>query len=239
MPSLCTNFQESSAYVNNWLTQQPAVKEESLTDWLLFDVSARIPNVHYHAFTRHQEARNTGADWEWWFVFRNCAVCFRVQAKKVVDSDNYGGIARTNAHGLQIDMLLSDAHAANAILVYAFYSDDTRPIMCNNVSSPVKDGVFVAGGQKIYDSFIAGSRQNVGAADLLRISNPFSCFACCPLLHKDRRGMRCFLEMYYPAETMSYGENNDDLVGFHSQVPPLCNSTSRIFSRGITRLVGE
>jgi len=51
------------------MRKQPEVKEESLTDWLLFDVSQKISRITYKSFPRHEEARRTGADWEWWFLF--------------------------------------------------------------------------------------------------------------------------------------------------------------------------
>ncbi len=69
MDEICKQLHQSSGFVRKWIAKQPAVKEESLTDWLLFDVSTRLPNVLYHAFTRHEEARHTGADWEWWLLF--------------------------------------------------------------------------------------------------------------------------------------------------------------------------
>lgn len=225
MKGICSQFRESSAYVKNWLTRQPGVKEESLTDWLLFDISTRLSNVHYRAFTKHEEARDTGADWEWWFVFRSGAVRFRVQAKKTVASDNYRGIARTNAYGLQIDMLLSDAQKAKAIPLYVFYSNNTDSTMCNGApSGHYKDGIFVAGGQYVYDTFVGGPRQNVATTDLLHISNPFSCFACCPLLHKGHDGIRRFLELYYSAEIASHQENANEVFGFHRQVPSYVTS---------------
>jgi len=51
-----------------WRREQPNVGEESLTDYLLWQVSRHLECVKYVKFTRHQEARFTGADWEWWFV---------------------------------------------------------------------------------------------------------------------------------------------------------------------------
>ena len=44
-----------------WLQKQPNVKEESLTDWILYTTSQRIDKFYYKAFTRNEEAYN-GAD---------------------------------------------------------------------------------------------------------------------------------------------------------------------------------
>src|SRR5688572_28073418 len=90
----CTESRSIGQELGNWVRRQPAIGEESATDWLLYQMSERIPRVAYRKFTRHQEARSTGADWEWWLILHGGAVAMRVQAKKlVVNSDNYSGIA--------------------------------------------------------------------------------------------------------------------------------------------------
>ena len=58
-------FHDASEYCYNWLKKQPFVKEESLTDWILYNVSEHNSNVYYKAFTRNEESKN-GVDWEWW-----------------------------------------------------------------------------------------------------------------------------------------------------------------------------
>lgn len=60
-------FHDCSQYIKQWILKQPHVKEESLTDWLLFDVSLRNPAIYYQAFSRNEEAVN-GSDWEWWVL---------------------------------------------------------------------------------------------------------------------------------------------------------------------------
>jgi hypothetical protein len=47
MLALCGVLGDTSSYVHDWLTEQPAAKEESLTDWLLFDISKKSPVVRY------------------------------------------------------------------------------------------------------------------------------------------------------------------------------------------------
>ncbi len=56
-----------SEYVYNWISRQNHVKEESLTDWLLYEISQRCNCIYYQAFSRHEEAQN-GSDWEWWIL---------------------------------------------------------------------------------------------------------------------------------------------------------------------------
>ena len=57
MNDLCAILNDAAAYVHYWLEKQPAVKEESLTDWLLFEISERSNLVKYRAYTRHQEGQ--------------------------------------------------------------------------------------------------------------------------------------------------------------------------------------
>ncbi len=79
-------FHSLSKEVYNWLSNQPNVKEESITDWLLYSSSKRCPKIIYKAFTRNEESNN-GADWECWIIRGNNhyfkAYRFLVQAKKI------------------------------------------------------------------------------------------------------------------------------------------------------------
>lgn len=224
MNNICKELRKSSSYVRQWLTNQPVVKEESLTDWLLYDVSKNVPSVLYHAFTRHQEARETGADWEWWILFKKHFVRLRVQAKKVSTSkDNYPELARTNRHGLQIDMLLDGAQKANAIALYALYSAHDAKTLCNQHHTQYDDGVFFAGATRLNADFISGARQRITADDLLSRSVPFTCFACCPLVHGHDGSMTEFFENYYASEL---GTDNGRNVrrGIHFELPGYISS---------------
>ena len=172
---------KSSQYIRHWIHRQPYVKEESLTDWLLFDMSENIHGIYYKSFSRHEEARRTGADWEWWFLFPDFCFAMRVQAKKLHPTDdNYPSIAHTNIYGLQIEKLLSDAARGNFMPFYAFYTDQWADVMCPNKRN--NEGVFIAGGQKIYDTFMSDPMVQVMASDALRHTLALSCFVCCPFV---------------------------------------------------------
>lgn len=79
MHSECRVFISASLCLSEWITAQPFVKEESLTDWLLYRLSKNLPSLKYKEFNRHEEAR-TGADWEWWLIGNSESLCLRVQA---------------------------------------------------------------------------------------------------------------------------------------------------------------
>ena len=121
-------FHDSSREIYGWINKQPNVKEESLTDWLLYYTSEHCSNLYYQEFTRHKEANN-GADWEWWILTPRYdgeynAYRFLVQAKKLLSNgrDNYSLLSYGNKNGYQIDMLMEAAKHKNAFPLYLYYS---------------------------------------------------------------------------------------------------------------------
>ena len=112
-----------------WQKKQPHVKEESLTDWLLYAVSRKTNRVVYHAFTRNEEAQG-GADWEWWLLTDgqaglrgSTAYRFLVQAKKLpLGKDAFPQLSYGNRNGMQIDLLLASARTRHALPLYLYYS---------------------------------------------------------------------------------------------------------------------
>src|SRR4051794_15384852 len=110
---ICRSIIQASTYVADWIGRQPEVKEESITDWsldwLAYQTNYRLA---YRLFTRHEEARTTGADFEWWILGNERAFKARVQAKRLrADTDNYPGLAHANDYGLQIVRLIENARA--------------------------------------------------------------------------------------------------------------------------------
>lgn len=115
-------FHDASKYIYDWLKSQPFVKEESITDWLLFFVSTHSDKIIYKAFSRNEEAFN-GSDWEWWVLTPTYAFRFLIQAKKLKgNADNYPNLSYSNRNGMQIDLLINSAFEKRALPLYAFYS---------------------------------------------------------------------------------------------------------------------
>lgn len=136
-------FHACSQYVYDWIARQNHVKEESLTDWILYEISQRCNFVYYQAFSRHEEAQN-GSDWEWWILTTDYsrrnnfnAYRFLVQAKKLLSDgrDNYPLISYGNKYGTQVDLLLESAQVRHALPMYMFYSTGEVDILeqINNV----------------------------------------------------------------------------------------------------------
>lgn len=221
---------DTSLAVRRWIQRQPAVKEESLTDWLLYTISEAIPTVTYKAFTRTEEARTTGADWEWWLVYPNYSFKMRIQAKKLFPKkDNYSGIVHTNQHGLQIDRLLADATQRNYAAFYAFYTAETGKVLCGNGIND--EGVFIAGARNVYNSFIGGGKKQVQGQDALALSIALSCLFGCPLVAGDApEGPIAFFQRYYADEIRRDSNASIDelspqnILGFHSKIPNYLSS---------------
>ena len=237
-----------SRYVRIWVQRQPDVKEESLTDWLLFDLSQQIPRITYRTFSRHKEARKTGADWEWWFLFQTFAFKMRVQAKKLFPyKDHYKGIAYKNRYGRQIERLLDDAKLENFMPFYAFYTAETADVMCQVHRNA--EGVFIAGGNSIYDEVISVPRRPISSQDLLKHSLAISCFFCPVMVagnvqvtHSGLRdsgdGLLRFIERYYASERTKQPEDGEEneiaIPGVHRQIPPYVESFVKAGNKDVT-----
>ena len=226
----CEQVREVSQRLATWIRKQSAIGEESATDWLLYELSDRLPFMLYKKFTRHQESRESGADWDWWFVLRKGAIGFRVQAKKVVTgADHYQGLAHTSRTGLQMELLLESSRTANLLAFYALYSGGSSGsnTMCGGMSGSffTDEGVFLAAAPTLYERFIGGGRSRVEANALLGCSNPLSCLFCCPMVREGMiggpDGFYRYLENYYPGVFPGDNPNdNDRRPGFHDEPPP-------------------
>lgn len=185
-------FHEASKYVVEWLKAQPNVGEESITDWLLYDLSKNVPSLTYKKFTRHDEAKRTGADWEWWFIDKDkAALSLRVQAKKLLSGknsgkNNYKNLAHKNKHGLQIEKLLEDSKRSNSLPFYSLYyaPSGSQEVLCKEApNSQEEHGVFLADADNIYNILFNKKTTKVEATKLVEHSNPLCCIAGCCIRH--------------------------------------------------------
>lgn len=206
---ICKEFVRVSEYVHDWCNMQKSVGEESITDWILFELSKSVPQIKYIKFTKHQEARETGADWEWWFVDKEHFIRLRIQAKRIKDDieDLYPKLLYSaKNHGLQIDKLINDAIDKKAIPFYAWYYDrNSESVMCRDKSlHGNKCGIFIASATKMYDKYVSPAKRNVQASDLLQYTNPMPCIVCCPLSRNKVENVFEYLTKYYQIEEKDF-----------------------------------
>ncbi|MDR0911591.1 MAG: hypothetical protein LBM96_03190 [Methanobrevibacter sp.] len=174
MSENCENICEISNYIYNWLINYKNLKEESVTDYLLYEISNKIHNVRYKHISRHEEARYFGSDWQWWIVFDNhCAFAMNIQAKKIdLDKDNYHKLVYSNKYGLQIEKLLNYSKENNLFPCYAFYSSFSKQILNNTCFG---EGVYISNAEEVYEFLFKneslfdenGKRQKVYAEDII------------------------------------------------------------------------
>lgn len=179
-------FHNISKECYEWLNKQPNVKEESLTDWLLYQASIRDKRVFYKAFTRNEESYN-GADWEWWILTKGhyglSAYRLLIQAKKLKRyHNNYGAITYGNKNGMQIDLLISSAVNRQALPLYAYYTSSQPDIneQLNNFSfidqniirwcEACINGVYLSPALSIRKNFIEQPTRKVSEEELINNS---------------------------------------------------------------------
>lgn len=173
----CTAFNDEGEYIAKWMAAQREVKEESLTDSYLYRLSVAIPSIRYRSFTRWQESRRTGADWEWWLIWRQGAIRLRVQAKKLRDNRNIrGDLARASASGGQLAMLVADSISTGSLPVYVFFSSAVSTTLRCGIPGAT-GGVFIAPAYGIKRLVDAGNA--IRPKDVLAMSRKAACLACC------------------------------------------------------------
>lgn len=200
----CKIVTDCSKEIYDWQTFQPEVGEESITDWLLYKSSVQSTRIHYQLFNKIQEARTTGADFEFWILTKTINFKARIQAKRLrKGKDHYSAIHYSNKHGLQIDKLIKDSSKNSARPFYAFYNNEDSTTSCKNNSKG--QGVYISCANKLNKDIINQPRQRIDTNFLISRSIPFSCWFCCPLCKLNRNNSIVqFLKEYYNFEGLEF-----------------------------------
>ena len=173
------------------------LSEETVTETVLLDGCTALPrHVSATAYSRQDESRRTGADWEWWFGDGVGSMWFgvRVQAKKL-KADRAGGWTfdlaytpkseRAKSRPIrQVDRLLSSAAAAGLPAVYVLYNGPGL----GSLSFPWPCCHFPPSGDLLGVGVVAATTaqsladaKTLDAATVLSHARPWSCLALCPL----------------------------------------------------------
>lgn len=223
---ICKISRDANDYVDGWITRQPEIKEESITEWLLdyFDQHSNL--LKYYQFNRHEEGTYSGADWDWWILLNNGCFKLRIQAKKVkAGTNHYNAITHSNKNGYQIDLLLNSSSRYNFYPLYALYGKQEGVERCKKPPKPIS--LHICSAQEIYDLIFGSARQRIESSDLLGLTIPLECLFCCPLVRDmDEVGPRRLFEHYFKTPprkinevNMNYDIKSDQ--GFEKQVPEI------------------
>lgn len=230
---ICKTARDANDYVNGWLTRQPELKEESITDWLLDYFDQHTNQVRYYQFNRQEEGKFSGADWDWWLLLRNGCFKLRIQAKKVKSRANhYSELTRSNKNGFQIDLLLNSSSEQNFYPLYAFYGKSEGVERCQN--KPTKVYLHISSAQEVYDFVFGRPRQNINSTDLLKLTIPLECLFCCPLVRDfDDTGPLKLFEQYFKVPPRDVKNDNQDgkareNQGFEERTPELITAIYNI-----------
>ena len=228
-------FHNTSKYCYEWLNKQPFVKEESLTDWLLYSISNHSERIYYKAFTRNEEFNN-GADWEWWILvnshFETKAYRLLVQAKKLKPTDdNYPIVTYSNKNGMQIDLLIAEAKRKNALPLYAYYScckpDINQQLM--NIKyvpaellkwcEPCINGCFLTSAISLHNDIFKHPRRVVCEEELINCSFGLSMLDNIFCKEKNPQNLLDKLNFHYQNSINSKENYNSGIVYKYKELP--------------------
>ena len=215
------------------MAAQPEVKEESLTDSYLYRLSRTVPTIRYRSYSRWEEARRTGADWEWWFLFHGRNLRLRVQAKKLRPEKSIrGDLARKNKHGGQLAMLIKSARSCSAIPMYVFFAGPSHcPTACGAVAGTA--GAYVVPAFAIRS--LVALRRSVNDTAALSRARPAACLACCFLLGSQQdaaRQVAHWLSEFRDEQADVFSED----YGWHTTLPSYVVEVAR--GRDSERVLG-
>lgn len=193
---ICTANKNVSLDVKNFMENVPNVKEESITDylvWKLRKLNDRFKYINIKLFTHQEESTTTGADFELelWLIEENFHLPLIFQAKKFIKQhDSYfAKLNYPNKTQVQLKTLLDYAQTNGKVPFYAFYSipdAKTRTINCHNLTNTAccngnsSTAVFMANANKVKEFADGKYGKKVSKNKLLEISKPFHCIFCSP-----------------------------------------------------------
>jgi hypothetical protein len=204
--NICDSNRAVSKEVLNFMQNVRDIKEESITDFLVWkwrELDKRFNYLSITTFNHAEENTSTGADFdlELWLVNRSYHVALAVQAKKFIKlHDRYvNRLNFPNGTKRQLDTLLSYAAQNNKLPFYFIYSApglQTKTIcglQCHGES-----GVFMADANTMKEFADGEHGKSISRDDLLSKSDPFHCMFCSRLFPIDR-----YLHQFFSESALS------------------------------------
>ncbi len=169
-----------------------------MTDWALYDLSSKLPVFKYRSFTRKEESRFYGADFDYWILGKTKHVACRIQAKRIKKNENhYPALAYPNRNKKQNDLLLSSSQNDNLRPFYLFYSNMHSQPNCPQLN--YNPGILIADAFNVQSKFLV-NKAKVRDLNIIKECMPWECMFCCPLsgTSDNTEGIIKFLENYFP-----------------------------------------
>ena len=188
-----------SRHIREWIIDQANVGEESITDYLLWQIKLAVPNTVYKKWTKKQENAN-GADWDWYIITNAYTAQLTIQAKRLKSpGKNYTGINHDS--GNQINNLLQIAAQKNFLPLFALYSREDGDACRGKVTG---EGVQIAAAQKVSALHSAAiTTHKIQTKDLLADAIPLSCLFNCPSSGSGmnpQTGIPTIFELYFDVQ---------------------------------------
>jgi hypothetical protein len=189
LPHACETHRKVGADVKAFMRNVSDVKEESITDYLMWKWAEADPHFHYmkaRSFSRFDESTMTGADFEMelWIVSDTGSLPLLFQAKKLTKpfAGYWQKLAYPRSTKQQLSMLFAYSQQVGRLPFYVFYADDddSRGSGCS-CGATCDSAVFMADARAIKSLVDATPRLRISKADLIDASSPFHCLFCCPL----------------------------------------------------------
>jgi hypothetical protein len=213
MSLICKEFHNTSEYIYNWYSKQINVNEESLTDWFLYNLSVKLTTFKYISFTKKQENKLSGADFDFWIINQGQNISLRIQAKKLLQSgDHYDKISYPKKKSVvkQIDTLINSTTTPFQPF-YLFYNNN----MANNKCSKINCGTLLIDAKELKRNFLTGKKVHVSRQNLVDLSIPLECLFCCPLSQQggdNLFNLKSFFKEYFPTNNISKGSEFNDII---------------------------
>jgi hypothetical protein len=189
LPRACEAHRGVGAEVKAFMRNVSHVKEESITDFLMWRWAEADPRFLYmraRSHSRYEESTKTGADFEMeiWIVSDTGSLPLLFQAKKLTKpfAGYWRKLAYPKSTKQQLSMLLDYSKQVGRLPFYVFYADtgNHHGSKCP-YGAACESAVFIADAHTIKAFVDTMPRRRISKADLIETSSPFHCIFCCPL----------------------------------------------------------
>jgi len=164
--------------------------EETITQTILLDLSIALPNLKVYTFTRRQESRSSGADWEWWWQGETRWFGALIQAKKLSSTPSGKSryrfdyrpraASRETSPRLQVETIIDASRNWGIPAIYVLYNGPEAEFAATHCPiqpfyAPFNGITFITA--DVAQHLMASDRNDL--ASVARYARPWSCLLSC------------------------------------------------------------